>query len=567
MERLKKVASDLKHKIGKSDSEKLVLSVIKGNEVPLKTSYYTIADMTYSSENFSMVLRVIWENLGPEERDVNKLVKTLQLVDSLVKLAHPCFITELRSNVQKFRAFLDFYNEGRSLDYGGTVRELARKILQMLNNEKALEEERESAKKQRERSVGISSDQYYNKESLKRTENAEGYTGKTSYSAPVNWYDQAKINLGPDQSYVPPVVEANKEGGIDKDREGTGKRQSVTKSDLFSGMSLKQEPQKTKTDMVTGQYGRENREKEIDIFAVSGGMQRNGGEAKIETGGDIFQLALITEKIEVSAPIRKKLTIGELQISSSRPAPKPEISFNEAPQPFPAVFEENLPKQKQPDLFGMPVKAQAPPQAAPNPQHAQKIDPFSFLSSPTETQSKISQPKQPEPVSHDKGKLFGIPLKSNKTEHQASNSHPIFPPGPNSISQPKQSSNATPDYFDLLTLQVKPEASGNVKMTNFQKKEEYHPYSNTFINTDPSMLRMKTEYPYQTQQLFKPVVAYNSSDPFDFNSVYPTLEVANKPQPPKVPMQNLEASLMNIDDLAISLSKSIGPRALDSIEL
>lgn len=479
MERLKKAAAGLKNKLQKTDSEKLVISAIKGNEVTLKTTYYSIADLTYSYEECKNITKVIWTNLSPDEKNAEKVLKTLQLVEALLKLAHPSCISELRTGVGKIRSFLDFYSEGKGLDYGGTVRELARKILQLMGNDQILEEERETARKQRERSVGFSSDQYSNGNMSRKNELMEGSSKNNGYAQSAAWYEQGKINLGPDQSYVPPVPEKKQDFS----------KAQTEKNDLFSGMVFKQENKKEKVEVPVN--------KGFDIFQE---QKKEKVEAPVNKDSDIFQ-----ENKKETAPTRKKISIGELNLG-----PTKTISKNEG---LPPVFESSLG-----DLFGVQYTPQKPS------KEPEKIDLFSMLSNknplpqPEKTQTPIVEPK----------KLFGIPLKSQKAEN------PI-------ISTPKPSQ--PPDYFDILSLKT------------------------DFSSESKKISEKTTENPQTFPMVFKPIIAYKLSDPFDFNSEYPTLIQPEKPQAKKIPIKNLEASLMNIDDLLGSLSNSIGPRALDNIEL
>ena len=63
MERIKKAAFDLKQKLGSSDAEKLVSSVLKTNEVPLKGTFYEIADKTFSSTDSKIIFRMAFASL------------------------------------------------------------------------------------------------------------------------------------------------------------------------------------------------------------------------------------------------------------------------------------------------------------------------------------------------------------------------------------------------------------------------------------------------------------------------------------------------------------------------
>ena len=261
MERIKKAAFDLKQKLGSSDAEKLVSSVLKTNEVPLKGTFYEIADKTFSSTDSKIIFRMAFASLIENNANTIKVLRSLQLIDSLAKLASVSFVNDIKNSTNKIRAFVDYFVEGKNSEHCGVVRDLAQKLLHMLGNPDVLETERENAKKQRERSVGFSSDQYSNGNNPKNYENYEAKE-RGLYEPPGEWYEKAKINYVNDQKYVPPSHLAE---------EKPSSYELNSKNNLFTGLQFKQEI-KTKNDLFKGMQFKEKNygnEKKNDIFGVS----------------------------------------------------------------------------------------------------------------------------------------------------------------------------------------------------------------------------------------------------------------------------------------------------------
>ena len=118
----------------------------------------------------------------------------------------------------------------------------------------------------------------------------------------------------------------------------------------------------------------------------------------------------------------------------------------------------------------------------------------------------------------------------------------------------------------MLSLNIKSDVQNNSEhkqdvLLNIPQKNETN---NLFGNLKMGGSNPKAPVMERNQ----PIIKYNNSpDPFDFEQTFPNIQPINKTPPKPIISQNLEASLMNIDDLVISLSKSVGPRTLDSIKL
>ncbi|OMJ88041.1 hypothetical protein SteCoe_10112 [Stentor coeruleus] len=475
MERIKKAASELKQKFIKSDLEKAIHAIIKSSEPPLKTAYYFIADRTILSEDCKAINKILWEYLKPEEKDCFKILRAFQLVEALVKFGSFSFVVELSSSSQKFRSFIDYFPDGKSIEQCTMVREIVRRLLNLFAHEILLENERDEARKQREKTIGFSSINFIEGKDIEMHENfkAQELTNSSGLLSSIR-YDHDKLPVTNGFSYGSPEV-------------------NDYSNDYLARENLK------------------NQEIYIEI-------QSNPGVAS-------FIRTLDNEK---------KIDLPAL-------TPNPESKTIESNQVKIMQNKDQFPKHKT-ELFGFPIKS----------------------SSNHKNYNEKSDISTPEPNNANKiqsnpsidGKLFGIPLKK---AHMPSHLHN------------KSEINSNMLDFDLLSLNLDleiPKAQNDQK-TSLNSKQE-NP-KNLFLSNED----IKTEQKSENNNIFgnlnmknthkKSVSNINEirliKDSFDFNSTFPLIktEISSNSQVLNNLPNDLEASLMNIDDLTRSLSKSVAP--------
>ncbi|OMJ79254.1 hypothetical protein SteCoe_20762 [Stentor coeruleus] len=506
MERIKKAASELKQKFTKSDLEKSVHSVIKSSEQPLKTAYYSIADRTISLDDCRSISKIIWEYLAPGENDSNRIFRALQLVEALVRYGSLSFVADLRSSSMKFRSFLDYFPEGKSLEQCSMVREISRKLLNLLSNQNLLDSEREDAKRQRERTMGFSSQSYADSW---HGEKNEGFSNQSNIPYPPSgsWYDQQKIPVAEDFQYNPPQL-------------------FEPKKDIFSFDPSKSVPKDIKPQTVVPTQIRtlENPTKTSssipDLFAP---------ETKT------IHPNLIPAQ-PLKEPIPKKSELFGLPLKNSA------LSKNQPEKP--KDFFSNIPSSTQVSE-AFPIFSNIP-----NTQ-----DPIPIVSN-----SPINQVK-----SSEGGKLFGIPLKQTTKA-------PTL--------QGKSEINTNTMNFDFLTLNMTPEVTKNKPdpFLSIENKPE------TMRNPILPIETVKREQKIENNNMFGnlnmkasqnkpansfPIIVNTQKDLLDFDAAFPVIKQNAPVKEPVsvVPVQKLEAKLMNIDDLFNSLSSSVAPRKIDDIKL
>ncbi|XP_006007386.2 epsin-1 [Latimeria chalumnae] len=111
-----------------------------------------IADMTYNTVYFSEIMYMIWHRLGDQRRNWRHVYKALTLMEYLVKngserVALQCI--ECIFSIQILKEFQ--YTDQDGKDQGNHIRLRAKQLIQLLMDEQLLQEERETAKRTRQR--------------------------------------------------------------------------------------------------------------------------------------------------------------------------------------------------------------------------------------------------------------------------------------------------------------------------------------------------------------------------------------------------------------------------------
>ncbi|KRX10914.1 Protein phosphatase 2C (PP2C)-like domain [Pseudocohnilembus persalinus] len=110
-----------------------------------------IADATFSYQDFNFVMKFIWERLQTQKnKSWRKTYKVLCIIDYLMKNGAPRCLTEFKDEIYQIRSLRDYTMFEENQDRGEGVREKVKQIMELLNDEKRLDEERDRAKNIRE---------------------------------------------------------------------------------------------------------------------------------------------------------------------------------------------------------------------------------------------------------------------------------------------------------------------------------------------------------------------------------------------------------------------------------
>lgn len=144
-----------------------------------------IADLTYSPTDYTEIMTTLWERLEDSGKNWRHVYKGLLVIDYLLKNGSERVVQEckFRSLAIKTLGEFQFIDEDEK-DQGLSVRQRAKAIMELVNDEKRLNAERQTASKNREKfGQAISSDQGFQQSHVY----ARG-SGRSPYSASSDRY-------------------------------------------------------------------------------------------------------------------------------------------------------------------------------------------------------------------------------------------------------------------------------------------------------------------------------------------------------------------------------------------
>merc|ERR1719487_514995 len=113
------------------------------------------ATMTY--DDFKTVMAFVWKNLALTGSLWRVVYKTLNLLDHLIRNGSERVIEDARDHLRELKGLGKFeFVDPEGKDTGVNVREKSKQIIELLNNEEVLNEERDKAKTARNRYTGVS---------------------------------------------------------------------------------------------------------------------------------------------------------------------------------------------------------------------------------------------------------------------------------------------------------------------------------------------------------------------------------------------------------------------------
>lgn len=96
----------------------------------------------------------LWKKLASKPKDWRRIYKALHVMEYLIKNGAPRCIQEIKDEMFKIRSFQDFSYNDNGTDRGSGLRDKARAVCELLSDAQKLEEEREFARKNKEKFGG-----------------------------------------------------------------------------------------------------------------------------------------------------------------------------------------------------------------------------------------------------------------------------------------------------------------------------------------------------------------------------------------------------------------------------
>ncbi|MFH4982208.1 hypothetical protein AB6A40_008917 [Gnathostoma spinigerum] len=101
-----------------------------------------IADMTHNPMSFTEIMSMLWKRLNDHGKNWRHVYKSLVLLDYLIKCGNEKVAQQCRENIYTIETLKDFQHIEDNRDQGMNVREKAKQMVNLLNDEERLKNER-----------------------------------------------------------------------------------------------------------------------------------------------------------------------------------------------------------------------------------------------------------------------------------------------------------------------------------------------------------------------------------------------------------------------------------------
>jgi epsin len=173
-----KAISSVKDKLTLTPNELLIKEVTSNDDSLVSTnSLHSVAELTFQPMDYPKVMEAVWGSLRAPRQEWRRIQRSLLLSDILMKFGSSRCVQELRDYLDRFRPLQEFRYTDEDIERGAIIREKSRYLVEILSDFTKIEQEREIAKKQKNKCVGMSRDDVYRGNYKKNTsyEDVKGY--------------------------------------------------------------------------------------------------------------------------------------------------------------------------------------------------------------------------------------------------------------------------------------------------------------------------------------------------------------------------------------------------------
>mmetsp|Transcript_12888 Transcript_12888/g.16716 ORF Transcript_12888/g.16716 Transcript_12888/m.16716 type:complete len:541 (+) Transcript_12888:254-1876(+) len=159
LEIAKEYYEQAKKAVTKTETEqKLANALSRQNWGASSTELREIARLTFDWQEYGVVMKAIWSTLQYTGSRWRQIFKALTLLEYLVKNGAEKCVDEAREHMYQIKSLTGFsyYDEGN--EKGTGIRELSKKLIELLNDSDQIKEEREKAKANRDKFTGMGKD-------------------------------------------------------------------------------------------------------------------------------------------------------------------------------------------------------------------------------------------------------------------------------------------------------------------------------------------------------------------------------------------------------------------------
>jgi len=323
---------------------------------PTAQQMKAICDLTFQHASFHPVMKALMQRLSEPGKYWRHVYKALLVIDYALKNGSPEVAEYCRHHIIEIQTLQRYQHiDEDNRDQGLNVRERAKIVLELINDEKKLEEERKRAYACRDKYIGVSND----------GSAASGYRGGASY--PSRGGSSRYGSVSYEDSSVPSRSRDDADNRWGMGDSGDGDDSSLPEPEPLPE-SAAEEP-KAQTNLFDTEFS-------------------EPAAAKPAQTGSLFD----SLDMAPSQPAAPKTTGSFFDTPAASQQPAATTSFFDAPAAAPAPSNNTM------SFFDMPASQPAQPAPAAKP----KADPMSFFDMPA------SQPMQPT-------RTTAAPAASNNT--------------------------------------------------------------------------------------------------------------------------------------------------------
>ncbi|EFA76526.1 epsin [Heterostelium album PN500] len=253
---------------------------------PTGTQMQEISRESYRYECFPIIMGVIWKRINDPGKYWRHVYKSLLLIDYLVKNGSAQVIRDCRHHTMEIKTLVEFQYIEDEKDVGLSVRERAKQVIELLHDDKRIKEERDKAKANQNKYVGIGNDGGYDSYSGDNRGYGGGgarggYGGDSPYGGGGNRDSPYGGSGARDSPYGGSGRDNNYGGSRDSPYGGGGNRDSP-----YGGSGARDSPygsSRNEDDHNPYIYGYDNPEEN-----QNGGAFGNGGNTRDNNNNDRY---------------------------------------------------------------------------------------------------------------------------------------------------------------------------------------------------------------------------------------------------------------------------------------
>mmetsp|Transcript_35351 Transcript_35351/g.45583 ORF Transcript_35351/g.45583 Transcript_35351/m.45583 type:complete len:441 (+) Transcript_35351:105-1427(+) len=148
-------AEEMRIKARGSEVEKRLMEAMSNENWGASSSLMNnLAQDTYDFEKYPVIMKQIWSSLDNTATSWRKVFKALSLLEHLIKNGNERIVEETRDHMRKIRSLTDFNFYEGAIDRGSGIREKSKNIIELLQDNERIREERGKARALREKFSG-----------------------------------------------------------------------------------------------------------------------------------------------------------------------------------------------------------------------------------------------------------------------------------------------------------------------------------------------------------------------------------------------------------------------------